>query len=344
MLCRDRTLLPNDTGNYAGQSRNRFRCEAVIVDADLIKDADELARAKAGADIHCPYCGGRNSAGVKFCGACGGDLTQGKARPTGRVVGAYRAPSGATRACPACGTANPLTSLKCSNCGSALPAGEAPSAAAPGRARSSKTPLLIGGVAAALCVVAASILVFLSLQRDERSAVVEAVAWERTVEIERFGPIQHEDWQDEVPSDAGAVSCELEYRTTQPDPAPVATEVCGTPYTVDEGSGFGEVVQDCSYRVYEQMCTYTVNEWAVVETRRASGSDLDPEWPEVRLAGADERRGAEGETYDVTLRSDGDVFTYEPSTAAEFAAFAVGSQWTVTVSGLGAIVAVEPAR
>ena len=81
-----------------------------------------------------------------------------------------------------------------------------------------------------------------------------------------------------------------------------------------------------------------------IVTRRASGSDLDPEWPEVRLAGADERRGAEGETYDVTLRSDGDVFTYEPSTAAEFAAFAVGSQWTVTVSGLGAIVAVEPAR
>ena len=342
--CQTRNPGPNKFCNGCGPPQPEEVQFEQPAEAELIKDADELARAKAGADIHCPYCGRRNSAGVKFCGACGGDLTQGKARPTGRVVGAYRAPSGATRACPACGTANPLTSLKCSNCGSALPAGEAPSAAAPGRARSSKTPLLIGGVAAALCVVAASILVFLSLQRDERSAVVEAVAWERTVEIERFGPIQHEDWQDEVPSDAGAVSCELEYRTTQPDPAPVATEVCGTPYTVDEGSGFGEVVQDCSYRVYEQMCTYTVNEWAVVETRRASGSDLDPEWPEVRLAGADERRGAEGETYDVTLRSDGDVFTYEPSTAAEFAAFAVGSQWTVTVSGLGAIVAVEPAR
>ena len=123
----------------------------------------------------------------------------------------------------------------------------------------------------------------------------------------------------------------------------MATEVCGTPYTVDEGSGFGEVVQDCSYRVYEQRCTYQVNEWVVVETRRSSGDDLDPLWPQIQLAADDERLGAEHESYQVTLLSEGDRLSYAPSTASEFAAFLPGSEWTVTFNGLGAIVGVEAA-
>jgi hypothetical protein len=166
---------------------------------------------------------------------------------------------------------------------------------------------------------------------------------ERAIEIERFGPVEHQDWEDEVPADASALSCEIEYRTTQDDPAPVATEVCGTPYTVDEGSGFGEVVQDCTYRVYEQMCTYTVDEWAVIDTRRASGADLNPQWPAVSLAANGERAGAEHESFTVTLQSDGDALLYTPSTEAEFAIFLIGSGWTVTVNGLGAIVGVAPA-
>ncbi len=245
--CATRNPGPNKFCNGCGAPQPEDVQFEQPAEAELIKDSAELARAKAGPDIHCPYCGARNPAGVKFCGACGGDLTQGKARQTGRVVGAYRAPSGATRPCPACGTPNPLTSLKCSNCGSALPAAETPSPAATARAPSAKTPLLIGGVAA-LCLVAVAVLGFLFFQRDEQSGIVESVAWERTIEIERYGPVEHQDWEDEVPAAASALSCEIEYRMTQDDPAPVATEVCGTPYTVDEGSGFGEVVQDCTYR------------------------------------------------------------------------------------------------
>jgi len=342
--CATRNPGPNKFCNGCGAPQPEDVPFEQPAEAELIKDSDELARAKAGPDIHCPYCGGRNPAGVKFCGACGGDLAQGKARQKGRVVGAYRAPSGATRPCPACGTPNPLTSLKCSNCGSALPAAEGASPAAPAGAPPAKTPLLIGGVAAVLCLVAVVVLGFLFFQRDERSGIVESVAWERTIEIERFGPVEHQDWQDEIPSNASVSSCELEYFEDQPEPAPVATEVCGTPYTVDEGSGFGEVVQDCTYRVYEQMCRYTVEEWTVIDTRRATGDDLNPEWPEARLAANGERTGAEHESYTVTLRSDGAALSFAPSTAAEFAAFARGSQWTVTVNGLGAIVAVEPAR
>ena len=156
--CATRNPGPNKFCNGCGAPQPEDVQFEQPAEAELIRDAEELKKAKAGPDIHCPYCGARNPAGVKFCGACGGNLAEGKARASGRVVGAYRAPSGATRPCPACGTANPLTSVKCSNCGSALPAAEVPSPAPPARGPTSRTPLLVGGVVAALCLVGVVVL------------------------------------------------------------------------------------------------------------------------------------------------------------------------------------------
>ncbi len=56
----------------------------------LLTDAAEIALAKAGPDVHCPYCNGRNAGNAKFCGACGGDLAGAKARQAGVVAGAFR--------------------------------------------------------------------------------------------------------------------------------------------------------------------------------------------------------------------------------------------------------------
>jgi hypothetical protein len=341
--CSTRNPGPNKFCNGCGAPQPAEVQFEQPAEAELIRDAEELKRAKAAPDIHCPYCGGRNPAGVKFCGACGGDLSEGKARAKGQVVGAYRAPSGATRPCPACGTANPLTSVKCSNCGAALPAPEAPAEPPRRPLRASKTPLIAGGIVAAVSVLAVCVFAGLSLRRQDRPAVVNTVAWERTIEIEQFGPVEREDWRDSVPADATSLSCDLQYRGSSSDPAPIATEVCGTPYTIDEGTGYGQVVQDCEYRVYDERCTYTVNEWSVARTERASGDDLTPVWPAVQLAGDSERRGAQDETYRVILVSDGETFTYVPETASEFGRFGPGSEWTVTVNGLGAIVAIEPA-
>jgi hypothetical protein len=341
--CGTRNPGPNKFCNGCGAPQPEDVQFEQPAEAQLIKDTDELARAKAGPDLHCPYCGTRNQGNAKFCGACGGDLSQGKARQTGRVVGAYRAPSGATRPCPACGTANPLTALKCTNCGAALPAEPAPAAPSSSPPRRSTTGILIGGAVGLLCLVVGAVFLVLWLQRDERSAIVQSLAWERTIQIEALGPVQHTAWEDNVPSDARQLSCDLAYRTTQDDPAPVSTEVCGTPYTVDEGSGYGEVVQDCVYQVYESSCSYTVDEWTVAETLRRTGSDPSPEWPGVRL-GSGQREGDRAESYRVVLISDGDVFSYAPATASEYSPFLPGSEWTIVVNGLGAIVAIEAAR
>jgi hypothetical protein len=104
-----------------------------------------------------------------------------------------------------------------------------------------------------LCL-AASAVIILSLRRSERTAQVERIRWERSIAIEALGPVEHTDWQDEVPADASGLTCELAHRGTDDNPAPVSTEVCGTPYTVDQGSGYGQVVQDCVYEVYEHWC------------------------------------------------------------------------------------------
>jgi hypothetical protein len=173
-------------------------------------------------------------------------------------------------------------------------------------------------------------------------AQVERIYWERTIAVEQLGPVEHRDWEDELPAEASGVACELAFRNSQGEPAPVATEVCGTPYTVDTGSGYGEVVQDCEYQVYEPLCSYTIEEWSVVDTLRRTGDDLTPVWPEIDLRSG-QREGAQGETYTVFFVGDGDERSFSPESAAEFAVFSVGSEWTIVVNGLGAIVSVEPA-
>ena len=56
----------------------------------LLKDTEKIARAKAGPDRHCPYCEARNRGDVKFCGGCGGDLSDAAIRKAGHVLGAHR--------------------------------------------------------------------------------------------------------------------------------------------------------------------------------------------------------------------------------------------------------------
>ena len=314
----------------------------------LLTDAREIARAKAGPDIHCPYCNGRNPSTAKFCGACGGDLAGGKARESGRVVGGFRSGPAAPVVCTRCGTGNPASSLKCSNCGASLApgtaadvqasAGSAPSAARPAR----RVPAILVIVLIALCGLATLAILLLTSRKTETIGVVESAKWERSVAIEGLQQVEHEGWQDEIPSSAYVGSCREDYRYTSQDPVANSVEVCGTPYTVDTGSGYGEVVQDCSYEVYDTLCSYTVEEWAVIDTAVASGTYSAPAWPSFSLAG-NERQGDASESYSVVLLTDDGRYTYTPDSASEFSSFTVGSEWLLEISGFGSVTGIEPA-
>jgi hypothetical protein len=158
-----------------------------------------------------------------------------------------------------------------------------------------------------------------------------------------LGELEAEAWFDEVPNDAEIRNCQNEYRYSQSEPAPGAVEVCGTPYTVDEGSGYGEVVQDCEYEIYDDLCTYTTIDWILFDTVTVSGNDLLPYWPDAVLT-SDQRFGDGQESYEVTFSGPDRNYSYTPDSESEFSDFALGSTWNLEVNAVGSVVSLEPAR
>jgi hypothetical protein len=118
-------------------------------------------------------------------------------------------------------------------------------------------------------------------------------------------------------------------------------EVCGTPYTVDSGQGYAEVVQDCEYQVYDQVCTYTVEEWTQVDTITLSGIDFSPVWPETALQ-PDQRIGQERkESFEIVFRSGEVTYNYTTSDFNLFQQAQVGSEWTLNVNSFGNLISID---
>ena len=312
---------------------------------ELVSAEVEIKRAKVGPDIHCAYCGARNSADAEICVQCGAPLAEGTARAAGAVLGAAQTESVPDVACPSCGAKNPGTATKCRACGAALTRRSAAERAAPRAVAGAAGPARKGlGIVAILAVVFACGLViggivFLS-QTSEQTGIVKSVAWEQTIDVLEQRPVTYEAWHDEVPSGAQPGSCVQKYRYSSEEPVPGAKEVCGTSYVKDQGSGYGKVVQECEYEVYEDWCRYTVNEWQVIRTARAMGSDLNPHWPELQL-GSGQREGNRGEQYQITFLSNDKTYDYSTPDVDLFKRFVPDSKWKLHVNKLGSVTNVE---
>ncbi|MFQ5613671.1 MAG: zinc ribbon domain-containing protein [Anaerolineae bacterium] len=312
---------------------------------ELITDEAELAQAKAGPDIHCFYCGTRNPAGATTCSQCGGDLTKGTARRHGQVVGAHRAEAAEPVVCPSCGTANPADAPICEHCGAGLVEEAAPQArpAADSRRGGSRVPLLIALALALVVCGGIGLFIALGIRTEDMTGTVSGVSWTRSVAVEELRPVTRETWLEDIPSGEAVGVCTQRVHHVQDEPAPNAEEVCGTPYTVDTGSGFGEVVQDCEYRVLQDWCEYTVDEWQAVDEVTLTGQDLNPQWPLVRLA-AGQREGARSESYQVFFKAETGALTYRPDDFTEFSQYQIGSRWILQVNTFNDVLLTEPVR
>ena len=314
---------------------------------EIITDAEGLELAKGEADIHCPFCGTRNPATAVKCARCGGDLTEGERREAGQVLGGAQTKPAPDVTCAYCGTKNKATNVKCTNCGSPLGKEARPNPAAvpaPAAAPAKMNPLwlILGGVLL-LVICGAIALFFIRGARTETNlARVSDLGWQRSIVVLGYAPVSQSGWSDQLPQDADVGSCTERERGRSAFPTDNSEEVCGTPYIVDQGTGFGEMVQDCEYIVYDDYCEYTVIQLQPIGVVEESGSDLNPFWPETRLE-SDQQLGKRDETYEITFDVGGETYTYQTADANEFAQFQRGSEWQLEINGFGDIVGIQPA-
>ena len=322
----------------------------------LIQDQAELAQAQAGPDIHCHYCGARNPANAETCSQCGAALSEGTARDSGQVLGAFRDQPAQPITCPNCGAANQPDAPKCVQCGASLVKPEpepAPPKAQAAAAPKKRFPLVGGSIAIIIllliCGACATYFVLFN-QTEATSGQVQAVEWTRNVVIEALMPVTNETWRDQIPPGAIIGTCTSKVHHTEERSTGQTREICGTPYTVDKGTGYGEVVQDCTteeitepVEIYADSCQYTVQVWQPVDKLTLHGNDLNARWPTAGLR-AGQREGEREESYSITFKTEQGTYTYNTSNADLFSQARPGSRWILEVNTFNTVTGIKPAQ
>lgn len=307
----------------------------------LITDEQQIAAAQAEPDIYCAYCGTRNPSTAQQCKQCTAPLAEGKARSAGEMLGGLRDQPAPPQRCPSCGSENLATARKCIHCGAALgkavPAQVAPTPAKPaGRPAIGLLGLLVLGVLA--------VIIFFIVMGSRTSKLVGQVVdtgWRRTIAIEVLAPVTRQGWRDALPDGVEVGTCRERVYETVDQPVPNSREVCGTPYVVDKGTGFGQVKQECRYEVLADWCEYRTLAWVVGTPLVLEGSDFDPRWPTLQLSNT-QRAASRSETYRVTFQANDKTYTYETSNEDEYHRLAQDETWVLEVNGFGRITDINP--
>ena len=130
------------------------------------------------------------------------------------------------------------------------------------------------------------------------------------------------------PSGAYDVSCHDE-----------SHEVCQE-RVVDQGNGYGEVVQDCHDET-QQYCSYTVDEWETIQTYTLEGED-SARCMRSRASPRASAWGTKRSTYTVVFNTESGQKRYSPSDAGGILPVQIGSSWTLSLNAVGAILDVKP--
>lgn len=336
--CNSRNPGPQKTCESCGAAQPENVQFYAPAEAKLIQDENVAKAAKAGADIHCGFCGTRNPATATVCSQCGGDLKEGRARAAGREM-QREAPIVEIK-CGNCGEMNPSTRRMCAKCGSPLPraasdasdaasVGQMPGTAAPASPLGTKRKMpwiAIGGVVACLAVVCIGAYMLFAPSKTV-TATVSDVYWQTSVPLEEIQAVHYSNESGSPPSGAYDVACHDE------------TEQVCVEKTIDTGTGYAEVVEECHDET-TQYCSYTLDEWTTIQTYTLEGHDLSPIYSSPNVSNR-QRLGSESATYTVTFTSGGETYTYVLDALSEFQQFTLGSTWTLHLNALGGVVSVE---
>jgi hypothetical protein len=300
---------------------------------DLVQDEKEILQAQKDADIHCGFCGTRNPADAKVCSQCGGDLAEGKKRQAGQLIERNAANATQPVSCPNCGFSNASSSANCAQCGAPLTKTTPPASAMPTGTKKGLSPknivLIVGAILAFILICCGGIW-FFALPGKSVTGTVDSIHWQTAANVEEVKAVRYNDEAGSAPSGAYDVSCHDK-----------SQEVCEEK-TIDKGNGYAEVVKDC-HNETTTYCSYTVDEWQVIQSYTREGNDFNPLWDSPPIT-AKQRRGQDTVTYTVLFTSSEGDFTYNPTDITEFQKYEVGSQWKLILNHAGGLLNVEPLK
>ncbi len=150
----------------------------------IIEDEKLISAAKKGADIHCAYCGARNPAGSINCIQCAADLTSGKKRQAGVILGALQTAEVPQQLCANCKTPNPETNKTCSKCGAPLKNSSQPLSVDLPKKKINPIWIILAAIVGVIICVLLAITLFSGGDTSSVTGVVDSVYWERSVAIQ----------------------------------------------------------------------------------------------------------------------------------------------------------------
>jgi hypothetical protein len=197
-------------------------------------------------------------------------------------------------------------------------------------------PLILLGV-----VVLIGAFVLLGRRSSDAVGQVADFGWRRSIAVQALAPVEREAWFEQLPAGVEVIGCRKQVFQVVDQPVPGAREICGTPYVVDTGTGYGQKKQDCQYEVLADYCRYRTMAWVTAPPIVLEGRDLNPRWPAANLR-ATERAGGQTEEYFVVFQTADRQYTYTTRSLDEYLRLAQGGQWKLTINGFGQITEIQP--
>jgi ribosomal protein L40E len=347
-------ICPNCNAKNRGAEQQCDACGAVRGEnvqfhcddgAEAITDAAELAKANAGPDWICPFCGNTSPADALNCTGCGSARDAGKKRAVKEIP-----PSGPEK-----------------NTG-------------PDKAKTPPPPAPMAvKVGCGIILLLLLIVSFLSCRETAEKIEVLDTQWSRVIERSQYKTVKETAWEDEVPQAAVRLSSSREIRDYKQ--IPDGFEEVEESYTekvkvgedkvedgkIDLGNGRFKVkykmvprykeerrtkmVKRQKYRkepIYAEKVTYNVDRWVDISPVELKGTQDEPKWPDPGIKQntppqiGDISEKARKEAYLVKIKRLSDSKEYEVKkmrdkelTYEQFMKLRKGTQWEAIFSGLG---------
>jgi len=301
-------------------------------DAPEVTAAAELARAQAGPDWICAFCGADNPSTNGYCSGCGAPPDDSRRREVREVRPGQPADK------------PPLS-------------GKPPTPPA----RRSKG-WWIGCASLLALVLLVAVILFLVFRPRSAELEVQGHGWQRTMAVETFRTLTETGWQGEIPADARILAQSRQVRshrqvqtgTERREKVVTERRQTGTRKVKvgvkDLGNGYFEdiyedqpvyeevqktvSVEEPVYReepVYAIQIRYEVDRWIKIPDKTATGRGRQAEWPVL----ADNERAAKRKAeYTVHFRdADGEVYEYTIPDEATWLSFQEGERYVAAVIG-----------